>query len=55
VKARKQNSKQKDNPKGCMAAASVSPDRASANKIGDPFATFSEWSSEADEKAYRDL
>jgi antitoxin PrlF len=26
-------------------------DKASANETGDPFATFSEWSSEADEKA----
>jgi antitoxin PrlF len=30
-------------------------DKASANENDDPFATFSEWSSEADEKAYAGL
>ncbi len=30
-------------------------DRAPANAAADPFATFSEWSSGADEKAYRNL
>jgi AbrB family looped-hinge helix DNA binding protein len=30
-------------------------DKAPANEADDPFAAFSEWSSEADEKAYRDL
>ena len=29
--------------------------RARANNATDPFAVFSEWSSQADEKAYRDL
>ncbi len=30
-------------------------DKAPANEADDPFATFSEWSHEADEKAYGDL
>jgi antitoxin PrlF len=30
-------------------------DKAPANKADDPFAAFSEWSSEADEKAYGGL
>jgi antitoxin PrlF len=30
-------------------------EQAPANEAGDPFATFSEWSTEADEKAYRCL
>jgi antitoxin PrlF len=30
-------------------------DKASANETDDPFVTFSEWSSEADEKAYAGL
>ncbi len=30
-------------------------DKAPANEADDPFATFSEWSNEADEKAYGDL
>ena len=30
-------------------------DKAPANEIDDPFTTFSEWSSEADEKAYGSL
>lgn len=30
-------------------------DKALANETDDPFATFSEWSSEADEKAYAGL
>jgi antitoxin PrlF len=30
-------------------------DKAPANEADDPFAAFSEWSSEADEKAYGDL
>lgn len=30
-------------------------DKAPANEADDPFAAFSEWSSEADEKAYADL
>ena len=30
-------------------------DRAPASETDDPFATFSEWSGEADEKAYADL
>jgi antitoxin PrlF len=30
-------------------------DKASANETDDPFVTFSEWSSEADEKAYARL
>jgi antitoxin PrlF len=30
-------------------------DKALANEADDPFATFSEWSSEADEKAYGGL
>jgi antitoxin PrlF len=30
-------------------------DKAPANEADDPFAAFSEWSGEADEKAYADL
>ena len=30
-------------------------DRAPANEADDPFASFSEWSGAADEKAYADL
>ncbi len=30
-------------------------DKAPANEADDPFATFSEWSNAADEKAYGDL
>jgi antitoxin PrlF len=30
-------------------------DKAPANEADDPFATFSEWSNEADEKAYESL
>jgi antitoxin PrlF len=30
-------------------------DKASASDANDPFATFSEWSNNADEKAYGDL
>ncbi len=30
-------------------------DKAAANEADDPFAAFSEWSSEADEKAYGGL
>ena len=30
-------------------------DKASANETDDPFVTFSEWSIEADEKAYAGL
>ena len=30
-------------------------DKAPANEADDPFATFSEWSNEADEKAYGGL
>ena len=30
-------------------------DKAPANEADDPFATFTEWSSEADEKAYGNL
>jgi antitoxin PrlF len=30
-------------------------DKAPANEADDPFATFSEWSNEADEKAYGSL
>jgi AbrB family looped-hinge helix DNA binding protein len=30
-------------------------DKAPAGEADDPFATFSEWSNEADEKAYGDL
>jgi len=32
--------------------AGVLLDKAPANEADDPFATFSEWSNEADEKAY---
>ena len=30
-------------------------DKAPTSEVDDPFATFSEWSGEADEKAYGDL
>lgn len=35
--------------------AGVLLDKAPTNESDDPFATFSEWSSEADEKAYDSL
>jgi len=35
--------------------AGVLLDKAPANEADDPFAAFSEWSSEADEKAYGGL
>ncbi len=35
-----------------VTAEGVLLDKAPANEADDPFATFSEWSSEADEKAY---
>ena len=38
-----------------MTGAGVLLDKASANEADDPFATFSEWSNEADEKAYGSL
>jgi hypothetical protein len=55
VKIRKPNLKQSDGLRDRMAAESTLPEKAPADEIGDPFATFAEWSSEADEKAYRDL
>ena len=38
-----------------LTETSVLLDKASSNESDDPFAAFSEWSSAADEKAYRDL
>lgn len=38
-----------------MTEAGVLLDKAPASEADDPFATFSEWASEADEKAYGDL
>jgi bifunctional DNA-binding transcriptional regulator/antitoxin component of YhaV-PrlF toxin-antitoxin module len=38
-----------------MTDEGVILDKAPANEADDPFAAFSEWSSEADEKAYRNL
>jgi antitoxin PrlF len=38
-----------------LTDAGVLIDNASANEAHYPFATFTEWSGEADEKAYRDL
>jgi antitoxin PrlF len=38
-----------------MTEDGVLLDKAPANEADDPFATFSEWSTEADEKAYGDL
>ena len=38
-----------------MTGAGVLLDKASANEADDPFAAFSEWSNEADEKAYGSL
>ena len=35
--------------------AGVLLDKAPANEADDPFATFSEWANEADEKAYGSL
>ena len=35
--------------------AGVLLDKAPASEVDDPFATFSEWSNEADEKAYGGL
>jgi antitoxin PrlF len=37
------------------AAGGVLLDKAPAIEADDPFATFSEWSGEADEKAYAEL
>ena len=38
-----------------LTDAGVLLDKAAATEADDPFAAFSEWSSEADEKAYGDL
>ena len=38
-----------------MTDAGVLLDKAPANAADDPFATFNEWSNEADEKAYGGL
>jgi len=38
-----------------MTEAGVLLDKAPAGEIDDPFATFTEWSSDADEKAYGGL
>ncbi len=38
-----------------MTDDAVLIDRAPASEVDDPFAMFSEWSGEADEKAYGDL
>ena len=38
-----------------LTADGVLIDRAPASEADDPFAAFSEWSGEADEKAYADL
>jgi antitoxin PrlF len=38
-----------------MTEAGVLLDKAPASEADDPFATFSEWAGEADEKAYGDL
>jgi antitoxin PrlF len=38
-----------------MTEAGVLLDKAPANEAKNPFATFSEWSNEADEKAYGGL
>ena len=38
-----------------MTQEGVLLDKAPANEADDPFATFSEWLNEADEKAYGDL
>ena len=38
-----------------MTEEGILLDKAPANEADDPFATFSEWSNEADEKAYGDL
>ena len=38
-----------------LTADGVMIDKAPASEADDPFATFTEWSSEADEKAYAGL
>jgi antitoxin PrlF len=38
-----------------MTESGMLLDKAPANEADDPFATFSEWSNEADGKAYGDL
>ena len=38
-----------------MTPAGILLDKAPGNEADDPFATFSEWSNEADEKAYAGL
>ena len=38
-----------------MTGSGIMLDKAPAGEADDPFATFSEWSNEADEKAYGSL
>jgi antitoxin PrlF len=38
-----------------MTDSGILLDKVAAGEADDPFATFSEWSSEADEKAYANL
>jgi antitoxin PrlF len=44
-----------DTPRYRMTESGVLLDKAPANEADDPFATFSEWSSVPDEKAYGGL
>jgi antitoxin PrlF len=39
----------------CMTEKGILLDKGSVRETDDPFATFSEWSDEADEKAYGSL
>jgi hypothetical protein len=55
VENRKQRLKPSDTPRKRTTDDGVLLDRAAANEADDPFAAFSEWASEADEKAYGSL
>jgi hypothetical protein len=55
VKARKRASKISDTVRDRATDKSVLLDKAPASEADDPFAAFSEWSGEADEKAYGGL
>ncbi len=47
--------KRRDTSRYRMTESGVLLDKAPANEADDPFATFSEWSNMADEKAYGGL
>ncbi len=47
--------KRREMPRYRMTDEGVLLDKTPANEADDPFATFSEWSNDADEKAYGGL